>query len=96
MAKVKLNDNLSSLVDELGELKAAIAQLELREKFIKGVLCDSGLELIKGKLFQAAVCESERVTLDSAKVRSYLTPVQITDCSKVTMVTTVRVSARSE
>jgi hypothetical protein len=87
---------MESLVDELGVLKGEIAALELREKEIKAVLIESGQDLIKGIIFQAAISDSERVTLDSAKVRSFLSPVQIAACSRVSIVTTVRVSARSE
>jgi hypothetical protein len=93
--KLKPN-NLGLLVDELGELKARIAELEVREKEIKALLCDSGEELVKGYDYQAAITESERITLDSSKVRSYLTPIQIMACQRITSVKTVRVSARSE
>lgn len=94
--KTKSNMVLAGLVDELGELKSRIAELELREKDIKSVLCETGLELIKGYSYQAAITESERCTLDSARVRSYLTPIQTTACQRITTVITVRVSARSE
>jgi hypothetical protein len=98
MAKrsVKKTDNLATLVDELGELKSRIAELELREKDIKAILCDSGETLVKGYSYQAAITESERATLDSSRVKSYLTPIQIAACTRVTTVRAVRVSARSE
>jgi hypothetical protein len=96
LAKKGSNKVLTALVDELGELKSRIAELELREKDIKSVLCESGETLIKGYSFQASISESERCTLDSTKVKTYLTPVEILACQRITTVVTVRVSARSE
>lgn len=95
-SKVRTNNMLMGLVDELGLLKAQIAELEVREKELKSILIESGEELIKGFTFQASICESERCTLDSTKVRSYLKPIEIIACQRITTVTTVRVSARSE
>ena len=87
---------LGNLVDELGILKAEIAELELREKKIKAILIESGEDLIKGLVYQAAISETERVTLDSTKVRSFLTSVQLIACQRIATVVTVLVGARSE
>jgi hypothetical protein len=87
---------LSDLVDELGQLKAQIAELVLREQEIKTVLCDTGESLIRGQSYQASISESERTTLDNAKVKLYLNPAQLISCQRVSVVKTVRVSARSE
>lgn len=99
MAKTAKKENkviLSDIVDELGDLKARIAELEVREKELKAILCDSGEELVKGYCYQAAITESERVSLDSNKVKLYLKPAEILACQRTTTVRTVRVSARSE
>jgi hypothetical protein len=83
-------------VDELGAIKARIAELQLKEKVIKALLIETGAELIRGYKYQAAISESERTTLDTERVRQYLSPAQIMECTRITSVTTVRVSARSE
>lgn len=82
-----------SLVDELGKLKAEISKLEDRCSEIKGALIFSNESLIKGELFQASVSHSERVTLDTSKVRAILSEEQIHECEKITPTTTVRVSS---
>lgn len=93
---VKKNNDLSALVDELGELKSKIADLEVREKEIKIILCESGETLVRGQYYQAAITESERVSLDQNLVKQYLTTFQIVSCQRITSYTAVRVSARSE
>ena len=87
-------ENLAPLVDELGELKAAIAELCEKEKELKTILAASGYAEIDGTLFRATVSLSERTTLESEKVRALLSAAQIAACSKTTEVTTVRVAAR--
>lgn len=98
MAKLRKTKthNLSALVDELGELKAQIALLEVREKEIKSILCDSGESLVRGFDYQAAIIQSTRISLDTVLVKGYLTPAQIVACQKETCYVAVRVSARSE
>lgn len=88
------NDYLSAIVDELGTLKAAIAELTEKEKELKTVLAASGYANIDGELYTAAITWSERTTLESEKVRALLSPAQIAACSKTTEVLSVRVGAR--
>jgi hypothetical protein len=83
-----------SLVDELGALKAQIAELSAREKEITNLLKASNEAAIDGDLFRATISDSERETLDSKLVRELLTPEQVVSCTKTTFVTTVRVGAR--
>lgn len=90
----KMSVNLAAIVDELGTLKAAIAELTEKEKELKTIVAASGYAEFDGDLFRATVSLSERVTLDSEKVRALLSPSQIAACSRVTEVTAVRVSAR--
>ena len=85
---------LAKIVDELGTLKAAIADLTEKEKELKTIIAASGYSNIDGELYTAAVSWSERVTLDSEKVRALLTPKQVSACSKTTEVLSVRVGAR--
>ena len=86
--------NLAAIVDELGTLKAAIAELTEKEKELKTIVAASGYAELDGELFRATVSLSERVTLDSEKVRALLSPSQIAACSRVTEVTSVRVASR--
>lgn len=90
----KLRNDLGSLVDRLGEVKALIATLCDEEKSIKEQLIDTRLPSIDGDLFRATMSTSERVTLDSQMVKMFLTPSQIQQCQRVSEVTTVRVTAR--
>jgi hypothetical protein len=48
-------DRVSEIVDQLGTLKAKIAELEKQEEVLRDALVDSGLEEIDGRLFRATV-----------------------------------------
>lgn len=87
-------NDLASLVDRLGALKAQIATLCDEEKAIKEQLVDTRLPFVDGDLFRATIATSERTTLDSNTVKMFLTPSQILQCQRVCEVTTVRVTAR--
>lgn len=58
----------SSIVDNLGAVKAQIANLELKEATLRQKLIDSGMEVIEGKLFRCTVTESERTDYNYAKI----------------------------
>ena len=88
------NNYLASLVDELGALKAAIAELTDKEKELKTIIAASGYAELDGALYRATVSLSERTTLDTEKVRALLSSEQIAAVSRVTETTTVRVAAR--
>ena len=89
-----MTNELKAIVDELGTLKAAIAELTEKEKELKTIVAASGYAELDGELFRATVSLSERVTLDSEKVRALLSEPQIAACSRVTEVTSVRVASR--
>jgi hypothetical protein len=82
------------IVDELGTLKAQIATLTEREKLLKATLTSSGFAALEGNLYRAAITWTERATLDGETVRALLTDEQVRQCTKVTEVMSVRVSAR--
>lgn len=90
---VRKND-LASLVDRLGELKAMISDLCNEEKAIKDQLIETRLPSVDGSTFRASISTSERIGLDSEKIKMFLTPAQIIQCQKTSIVTTVRVTAR--
>ena len=85
---------LSSKVDKLGLLLAQIADLEREAGSIKMDLKASSLLIVEGELFRATVSTSDRVTLSSDIVRSYLRPDQLERCEKISSVTIVRVVSR--
>jgi hypothetical protein len=84
----------AAIVDELGALKAQIADLTTKEGKLKKALSESGYAEIEGALFRATVTWTERATLDPDMVRSILTEEQQRDCTRVTEIKAVRVVAR--
>ena len=75
-------------------LKAQIATLTEREKQLKAALVASGYAALEGNLYRAAITWTERATLDGEAVRALLTEEQVRQCTKMTEVMSVRVSAR--
>ena len=90
-----LNEDLiSATIDELGTLKAKIAELKKREDELKDILESAGVTKAEGELFRVTITESVRETLDMEAVRAKLSPQFIRAHTKETHYTTVRVSAR--
>lgn len=90
-----MQTNLTKLIDDLGILKAQIAELELQEKALKAALADLAPGAYEGEAFRLSISESERETLDMKAVRAHLSRQFIAAHTNVTQVRTVRVSARS-
>ena len=74
---------LAAQVDKLGSLNAQIAELESRAELIKADLKSTGLDTIEGTLFKCAISTVKRATLNSGRVKSLLTPAQITACTDI-------------
>ena len=87
--------NLVTTIDALGELKAQIAALELKEKELKKALGDLNPGAYEGELFRLSISETERETLDMKAVREKLSPQWMRAHTNVTNVRTLRVSARN-
>jgi hypothetical protein len=87
--------NLTKIIDDLGILKAQIAELELQEKALKAALADLPAGAYEGDVFRLSVSESERETLDMAAVREHLSRQFIAAHTRVTPVRTLKVAARS-
>lgn len=83
-----------AIVDQLGTLKARIADLTKEESTLKAALLESGYAELDGDLFRATVTWTERATLDTEAVRAILTEDQQRVCTRVTEIKTVRVVAR--
>ena len=87
--------NLHPLVDELGHIKAQMANLAMREKALKDQLVAAGVGAYEGDDYRASVSHSIRETLDMDAVREYLSPQFKAAHTRTTEVFAVRVSARN-
>lgn len=84
----------AQIVDELGLLKAQIADLTKQETALKAKLAGCGLRAIDGDYYSATVTSRDTIRLESEKVRAILSPAQVIACSKTTTSTVVSVTAR--
>lgn len=89
-------DNLKNIVDQLGVLKAQIAEFTKLEKALIDQIKSSGYSEIDGFLYRAAVSWTERVTLNADRVREVLSAEDIAYCEQKAEVMSVRVSARKK
>jgi hypothetical protein len=89
-------DNLKTVTDELGLIKAQIAEMTKKEKALADILKASGYAEIDGDLFRAAIVWTERVTLNSDRVREMLSAEDVAYCEQKAEVMSVRVSARKK
>lgn len=89
-------DNLSvgDLADELGALKADIADLETRERSIRDELVARGIPEAEGALFRVTVSEAVRWTIDSKSVKAEMGDAWWTSRCRQAVVRTVAVKAR--
>lgn len=88
--------SLIQVVDELGKLRAQIADLTAKEEQLKEALRDSGESEIDGKLFRVTVSRTNVNTVDWKEVANRLNPsnqlVQAHTTTKERI--TVKVTAR--
>ena len=87
--------NLSKIIDDLGTLKARIADLETQEKALKQALADLGPGSHEGEIFRLNISESTREHLDLEAVRAKLSPQFLRAHTVKKQVRTLRVTARS-
>ena len=87
--------NLTTLIDQLGALKAQIADLTKQEKAIKEAMEDLSPGAYEGELFRLSISVADRETLDMEAVRAHLSRQFIQAHTNVTEVRTLRVSARN-
>ena len=86
---------VGELVDQLGSVKAEIADLETREKTLRGELLKRCVIEAEGEQYAAAVTQAMRWTLDTKSVRSEMGDVWFDRRCKQGLVTTVTVAART-
>ena len=87
--------NLSKVIDDLGALRAQIAELTAKEKAIKDSLADLKAGAYEGDVFRLTISDSVRETLDMAAVREKLSPQFIAAHTNRTDVRTIKVGART-
>jgi hypothetical protein len=89
-------ETLAGMADELGAVKAEIAELAEKESRLKKALIESGMDKIQGSLFQAAISRAERISISSDLVRKLLSADALKQVEQSSEVVTVRVSAKSK
>jgi|TARA_R110000868_G_scaffold6991_4_gene38482 translation initiation factor 2B subunit (eIF-2B alpha/beta/delta family) len=80
-----------NLADRYAALKNEIDALTAELNKVKGEIKATGMETIVGNMAIVTVGLSERSTLDTKAVKEILTAEQIADCTKITLVETLRV-----
>jgi hypothetical protein len=90
--------DFAQMVDELGQLKANIANLQAQEKDLKAKLAASGFQAVDGQHYRASISWQEgRVSIDWRAVAEHFNPSRqlvTAHTSKWDPVVTIRVSAR--
>ena len=87
--------NLSAgdVADQLGALKAEIAELEAREKSLRDELIRRGDAEIEGAVYRATITDAVRWTIDAKAVRSEMGEPWWNARCRQALVTTVAVKA---
>ena len=95
MSKVAKRD-LPGLADELGFVRAQIADLKDRESDIRETFIEAGVTAMEGETFRAVVVESLRTTIDWKTVAAKMEPSRqlVTAHTTEKEVISIRVSAR--
>ena len=88
------NISTGDLVDELGALKARIADLEARGKLLRAALVDRRTACAEGAAYSATISEAVRWTLDSKAVRAEMGDGWYDTRCRQSVVTTVAVKPR--
>jgi hypothetical protein len=91
---MKANSNLGPLADELGEVRAQIAELKEREQELRSEILDVGEDRIRGERFTVGVQRREMMRLDIALIREKMGEEWVAKHSKPIKTTIVKVAAR--
>jgi len=96
MSNAKNEANLTGLADELGIIRAQMADLKGREKDIREVLIAADVHTLEDEQFRAVVVESMRTTIDWKTVAAKLKPSRqlVTAHTTEREVISIRVNAR--
>jgi hypothetical protein len=88
------NHTAGQIVDELGSIKAQIADLKAREDALKAELIARGNTEAEGALFRATISTAMRWSLDSERVKAEMGDDWYSSRCRVASVTSLRISAR--
>lgn len=88
------NHNISLMVDQLGRIKASMAELKEEEAGIKATLIMLGVEEAEGDLYRATIRQQIRRVLDTALIRKLVPKALLRRAEKEVSSTVVRVTAR--
>lgn len=86
--------NSAAVVDELGFIKAQIAELEAKEKTLTEALKGTGADRFVGSFWDASVSRSERETVNTKQLRADLGEDIIAAYVKKTQVVTLKLVAK--
>ena len=86
---------VGEIVDQLGAVKAEIADLEAREKNLRAELLKRCVIEAEGAMYAAAVTQAVRWTLDAKAVRAEMGDSWWNGRCRQSLVTTVTVAARA-
>jgi hypothetical protein len=89
------NLSIGELVDQLGHVKAEASEIKAREDALKAELIARGVESAEGMLFRASISQATRWTLDAERIKAEMGELWAVAHSKVSAVTSVRLSART-
>ncbi|HEY6020071.1 MAG TPA: hypothetical protein VIY48_09260 [Candidatus Paceibacterota bacterium] len=95
LSRVPVRSNASTAIDELGVVRAQLAELAEKEKALKKSIIEMGPGAHEGELFRATVTESKRAQLDMEWVRKKLGKKAVAAHTTYTPVVTVRLAART-
>jgi hypothetical protein len=86
--------NSSAAVDELGLVKAQIAELEQKEKALTDALKSTGLDSFAGTFFDCSISRADRETVNTKQLRADLGEDLIAPYVKSSPVVTLRLVAK--
>jgi len=86
--------NSAAAIDELGLIKAQIAELEAKEKSLTDALKATGRDSFAGTFYDATVSRTERETVDTKRLRADLGEELIAPYVKRTPVVTLKLVAK--
>ena len=93
----RLKSTTTTIVDQLGKLKAQISDLQAKEKELKQQLIESGIEADEGKLFRVTVSRFEKTTINYSEIVKELKPKQsiLDKFTRISEQVMVRVTAKN-
>lgn len=86
-----MNANDFTLADRYALAKDALDAAEKLVKELRKEILATGAEMIHGEMASVVVSLSERNSLDANMAKSFLTADQITQCTKTSLVETLRI-----